>query len=70
MDNFDEYVIEIRRTHVLADCMRAVDRHGFDPTKCIKVLLLDLLIEGFQGLDRISGNAYPISGIFHWRTTQ
>ena len=36
----EEYVFEIRREHILRDCLRNISRYDFSPTKCIKVITL------------------------------
>lgn len=37
VDFFVEYILEVRRSHILTDCLRGVSRHDFSPSKHIKV---------------------------------
>ena len=53
-----EYVFEIRREHILRDCLRNVSTYDFSPTKCIKVITL------MQGLQTINFNYDLVKVIF------
>ena len=43
VDEYSEYLMEVRREHILSDCLRNVASHDFHPTKCIKVQWLELI---------------------------
>ena len=37
VDFFTEYLLEVRRSHILTDCLRGAKSRDFSPTKRIKV---------------------------------
>ncbi len=59
----EEYIFEVRREQVLADCLRNVSRYDFSPSKIIKVFTISWVYSYF--------NCFLVAGTFYrwasWR---
>lgn len=74
VDEYSEYLMEVRREHILSDCLRNVASHDFHPTKCIKVqwllvlyISVLVLLLGCQCVYVRTDWYCFIAGCFHWR---